>query len=275
MDLYEKIVSNYTNFITKYDLMRKAAVPITSDFEDDGNPRISKIGGKFPYLPNEEISLCNECHQFPMMVAQLYVPSLPDFIQVLFPSDFKNSLIVLSVCPSCLGSKCYNVKAYNESQLDDLEYHDDVGEKWSTPEFLNLRCFNFQPNSPQTYDLIDQKRQYFEFKTITNWNETMMAPYTSVGEVKSLLKKEKIEDNHRTFLAAHEINMKNEIAGNSYLGGWPCFCQEDQTPEGYKILLNLSESAAATLEWGNSGTAQLWIGVGGNSGKFKFTCSSH
>lgn len=271
-----KIMKEYSDFVKSNNLTRKASIPIISSFEDDCNPRISKFGGKFPYLPTETIKECPNCHQFPMMVAQLYVPTLPGYIQDLFPESLKHSLVVLSICPSCLGSEHYNISTYNETQLNDLIYHDDIGKQWSTPQFIQMRSFNFQPNSPQTYDEIDQQRQYFQFNTITGWKDTEMVPYASVDEVKNLLKESKIDSNsNRVFLVAHEMNMKNEISANSYLGGWPHFCKEDQTPENYRILLNLCESPAATLEWGNGGTAQIWIGINENEGKFKFTCSTH
>lgn len=275
MDIYMSILKSYTKFVESNNLTRKASIPIISSFETDGNPRISKIGGKFPYLENETIPECPKCHEIPMMVAQLYVPTLPDYIQRLFPESLQKSLVVLSVCPSCLGSEHYCIHTYDESQLDNLIYHDDVGEKWATPQYNMMRIFNFQPNSPQTYDAIDQQKQYLQFNAITGWKDTEMVPYASVDEVKNLMKGANIEPNNRVFLIAHEINMKNEISGNSYLGGWPHFCQEDQTPKGYQILLNLCESPAATLEWGNGGTAQLWIGINENEGKFKFTCSTH
>ena len=273
--LYDNIVSSFSEFVNSNNLMREASVPVISYFSDDCNPRSSKIGGKFPYLPNEEIPLCSSCKQFPMMALQLYVPSLPEFIIDLFPDDMKQSLVVLSICPSCLGSKGFNVRTYNDEQLDELVYHDDVGKEWSELPLIMQRSFNVGPNSPHTYSQFDMKKQYIQFASIQSWNDTMMAPYPSVDEVKKLMKANHIDTNNRSFLAAHSINMQNKISGCSYLGGWPCFCKKDLTPEGYKILFNFCESEACSLEWGNGGTAQLWIGTDENSGKFKFTCSSY
>ena len=139
MDIYTKVMREYSDFVKSNNLTRKASIPIISSFEDDCNPRISKIGGKFPYLPDETIQECPKCKQFPMMVAQLYVPSLPLYIQDIFPKSLKQSLIVLSICPSCLGSDYYCVRTYDESQLDSLVYHDDVGKKWSTPQYIMSR----------------------------------------------------------------------------------------------------------------------------------------
>lgn len=267
-----QVMKKYNDFAAKYNLLRKASVPEISEIESDGNPRVSKFGGKFPYLPDETIPECTHCHQFPMMVAQLYVPSLPHFIQDLFPESQRQSLIVLSICPSCLGFNGYNVNVYSEDQLDQLIYHDDVGQKWATPEMNMMRICNFRPGSPHSLDELDQQKQFLRLTTVTSWRDAEMAPYSSVKEVKDLMEKEKIESNQRMFLAAHDINIKNCIAGHSYVGGWPHFTGDDQTPEHYKILLNITESEEATLEWGNGGTAQLWIGTDENAGKFKFTC---
>lgn len=275
MEAYEEAVSFAKSFIDKHKLFLKCSIPIISEMEDDCNPRVSKFGGKFPYLEDEVIPKCHVCDQFPMMVVQLYVPSLPEYIQDLFPENYKKSLLVLGVCPECLGSNWYHIRVYSEDELDKLVYHEDEGKNWAKPEYHERRNFPRIPFSPQPYDAYDEQRQYFHLCTIVDWKDTEMVPYTSLKTVQDLLKKEGIDNNNRYFLVAHGINMQNNVSGNSYLGGWPHFCNGDQTPESYKILLNICESEAATLGWGDCGTAQIWIGFGKNEGKFKFTCSSH
>jgi hypothetical protein len=37
----------------------------------------------------------------------------------------------------------------------------------------------------------------------------------------------------------------------------------------------LCASDAATLEWGDAGTAQVWVGSDAHAGEFRFTCASH
>jgi hypothetical protein len=70
--------------------------------------------------------------------------------------------------------------------------------------------------------------------------------------------------------------MRAGVAAACYVAGWPRFCGDDQTPgDGWVLLLNLCESEIATLEWGDCGTAQLWVGVDEHEGEFRFTCSSH
>ncbi|KAH0792843.1 hypothetical protein GPJ56_003253 [Histomonas meleagridis] len=275
METYEKTVTQIKEFINKNNLYRKTAIPVISSVAEDENPRVSKFGGKYPYLPNETIQKCPVCEQFPMMAVQLYIPSLPEFVQQYFQEADRKSLLVLGICPECLGSNGYQIKIYGEGELDKLVYHDDHGKIWASPEYHERRHFPRIPFSPQPYDSFDEQRQYFQFCTIESWKETEMVPYTSLKQIQELIKSEGIESSNRYFLIAHGINMQNNVSGNSYLAGWPHFCESDQTPDGYQILLNMCESEAATLGWGDCGTAQIWVGTGSNAGKYLFTCSSH
>jgi hypothetical protein len=276
MDEYGKVVSGYRDFVVKHKLFRKAAYPNISYTGSDGNPRSTKFGGKYPLLPGEAAPKCPSCDQQLMMVVQVYIPSLPAFVQNALPQPQRDKLLVLGVCPECLGSTGYHIHVYGPADLDKLEYHDDIGENWSRPELLYRRRFPRIPNSPPNYDEVDRQRQFMRFALVGEWNETDMAPYTSVASVKQQLEEDHIPANQRIFIAAHDINMKNGLAATVYLGGWPHFCGQDQTPgDDYVVLLNICESEAATLEWGDAGTAQIWAGTGSHAGEFKFTCSSH
>jgi hypothetical protein len=276
MDEYGRVVSGYRGFVTKYGLSRKAAYPSIAHGGDDGNPRVTKFGGKYPRLPGEALPKCPSCDQQLMMIVQLYIPSLPAFVQESLPEDQRDKLLVLGVCPECMGSTGYDIRAYGPSDLDSLEYQDDVGEQWTRAEMIYRRRFPRMVNSPQVYDAFDRQRQYMQLRVVSNWTETEMVPYTSVASVREKLEEEQIPINQRIFIAAHDINLKAGVAATVYLGGWAHFCGPDQTPgDDFVVLLSLSESEAASLEWGDAGTAQIWAGTGEHAGEFKFTVSSH
>jgi hypothetical protein len=276
MDEYGNLLTSFEELITSHSLSRKAAYPTSSSNQTDGNPRTSKFGGKYPLLPNESVPKCLSCDQPLMMVIQLYLPSLPEFVRSQAPSQIQDSLIVLSVCPECLGSSGYRIDAHPSDVLDTLVYHEDVGPKWSEPEFQYRRRFVRFPNSPQPFDAVDQRRRKMELRVIGGWTETEMVPHLTNSELKEALEKAKMPVSSRISLAVHDINIRAGVAGNCYVGGWARFCGDDQTPgENWSLLCNLCESDMATLEWGDCGAAQVWIGVGENAGQFKFTCSTH
>jgi hypothetical protein len=277
MDEYGKVISSYQSFIAKYDLTRKAAYASISHAGTDGNPRISKFGGKYPRLPGEPVPQCSSCQQQLMMIAQLYLPSIPSYILESLPEDQRDKLLVLGVCPECMGSLGYDIRTYASSDLDALEYQDDVGEQWTHADMIYRRRFPRMLNSPQTYDAFDRQRQYMQLRLVSSWIDSEMVPYSSVASVRQKLEEENIPINQRIFIAAHDINLKHGVAATVYLGGWAHFCGgTDQTPgDDFVVLLNLSESEAASLEWGDAGTAQIWAGTGEHAGEFKFTVSSH
>lgn len=274
MEEYAKVIATFSSFIQKHDLVRKAAYPDISMFGEDCNPRSSKFGGKIPYLPSETCPHCSVCDQDMMMIAQLYLPSLPDFVTENLQEADREKLMVISVCPQCLGTHEYSIKLYSENELDNLVYHDDVGKAWGKPEMQYRRTINPMPNSPFTFDEFDLKKQVMSFAAVGEWKETEMVPYPCLDMVKELMREDGIEANQRMTFAAHEFNMNNSISAASYLGGWPKFYGSDLTPgDHWKIFLTLNESEATTLEWGECGLAQIWVGIGEESGKFKFVVS--
>jgi hypothetical protein len=274
MEQYTTTLADFGAFVRGAKLVRKAAYSTVS-YINDGNPRSTKFGGKYPRPPADPHPKCDLCDQPMMMIVQLYVPTLPDFIQAHFPAQARDQLIVLGVCPECLGSGGYSIRAYGAAELDGLAYHDDIGEQWAQPDLQSRRRFPRVTNSPPAYDAVDQRRLYMNFSGVGGWTETEMVPDATVDSVRAKLAEAQVPINERIFIAAHDINMKNGIVANCYLGGWPHYCGEDQTPgDDYVLLLNISESENATLDWGDSGTAQIWMGVKGKAGEFKFTCSS-
>jgi hypothetical protein len=103
-----------------------------------------------------------------MMIVQLFIPSLPDFIQAQFPSQSRDGLLVLGVCPECLE---HSIRVYGGAELDSLVYHDDVGEQWLQPEFQYRRRFPWIPNSPPAFDGVDRRRQFMRFCLVGGWTE--------------------------------------------------------------------------------------------------------
>jgi hypothetical protein len=276
MDEYSTLLSSFQSVISTHNLTRKAAYPTISHSSSDCNPRTTKFGGQYHLPPNASPPQCESCNQTMMMIAQLYIPSLPEFIQSQVPPSLQESLIVLAVCPECLGSSGYQIHIHENSILDNLVYHEDIGSQWSQPEFQYRRRFPRLPNSPQRFDAVDQRRQCMDLRVISGWTETEMVPHPSNSILKEKLEEAKIPMNQRIFLAAHDMNLRAGVAATCYVGGWPRFCGEDQTPgEDWVVLLNLCESDVATLEWGDCGTAQIWMGIREKEGEFKFTCSSH
>lgn len=274
MEEYAKVIATFSSFIQKYELVRQAAYPSVAMFSDDCNPRSSKFGGKIPYLPSEKCPHCSVCDQDMMIVAQLYLPSLPDFVTEDLREEDRDKLMVISVCPQCLGTNGYCIKLYAAEELDTLVYHDDVGEAWSKPEMQFRRTINPIPNSPFTYDEFDMRKQVMAFTAVEEWKETEMVPYPCLDKVRELMRQDGIEPSQRMTFAAHEFNMNNSISAASYLGGWPKFYGDDLTPgDDWKIFLTLTESEAATLEWGECGLAQIWVGIGKEAGNFKFIVS--
>ena len=276
MDEYAKVVSSFNAFVQKHNLTRKAAYPTLSQLADDCNPRQSKFGGKIPYLATEECPKCSSCDQSMMMIAQLFIPSLPEFVQSALAPEDRTKLLVLSVCPQCLGQHGSSIRLYSEDQLDSLVYHDDVGESWSKEDHQYARTVGRWFHSPHPFDAFEAQKRWMHFSAIDEWKVCDMVPYMSVEKVKQLLKEDGIEGGQRMTFAAHDFNIKSGVGATAYLGGWPRFCGPDLTPgDDWTLLLSMLESEAASLEWGDSGVAHLWAGTGENSGKFKFTLSSY
>ena len=276
MDEYSQVLATFSSFIQKHSLTRKAAYATISQMADDGNPRQSKFGGKLPYLPTEDCPKCSSCDQPMMMIVQLFIPSLPDFIQSeLSPAD-RTKLLVLSTCPQCLGLHDSSIRLYDETDLDNLVYHDDIGESWSKEDHQYARTVGPRFHSPHPFDAFDAQKRWMQFCAVDEWTVCDMVPYMSVEKVKQLMKEDGIEGGQRMTFAAHDFNIKSGVGATCYLGGWPRFCGPDLTPgDDWVLLLSMSESEVASLEWGDAGVAHVWAGTGPNAGQFKFTLSTY
>lgn len=235
----KELRDQYRAIIEENNLIRIAAVPNVKE-GDTTNPRVSKFGGSYPYLPEEGTARCHVCNTDNISCCQLYVPSLPQFIQDYFPADKRDGLLVLSLCPECLGMDGYRCSYYQDDVLDKLVYA-------------------YIKNSD--YD-------GFEPRIVESWSETKCFPNISV-DIYSTLLTSKFGDYD--YDASDELNKENNNPSGTYLGGWPEFVQSDETPDGMTLLLEMEESEAATLMWGDAGTAQLWMSTGEDFGSFKLT----
>ena len=252
--------------------MRTAAYPICED-EDSHNPRISKLGGDYPFLPDETFDECPSCQTKDfLLVAQLYIPTLPEFIQQIFPEKYQQSLIVFGICPRCIGYKGYRVRIYSEEQLDKLHYQTDIGPSLATSSNYSSRFFPPVPQSPHPFDLLDAQRCYIQPKTINDWKIVENAPNSTIREIIQIFQSEGVDNGH-LFLDLADINIETGALGHSLLGGWPHFANSGDSPENYHLLFNLTESPESTLAIGEGGAGQLWVKVEDENLDFKYTCS--
>ena len=258
--------------IQENNLMKPAAYPIVEE-EDCQNPRVSKFGGDYPSLPEETFNVCPSCQTKDfLLVAQLYIPTLPDFIQQIFPEKYRQSLIVFGVCPRCLGYNGYRVRIYSDEQLDQLKYQPDIGPSFSTSLNYSSRVFPPIPQSPHPFDILDAQRCYIQPKTITDWKIVESAPNSTIQSIISLFKREGVNIDH-LFLDLADINIQTGALGHSLLGGWPHFAKKEDSPENYQLILNFTESPESTLAIGEGGAGQLWVKVENENIEFKYTCS--
>lgn len=210
---------------------------------DSTNPRISKFGGAAPYLPTNGPIIC-PCESDKLQtVFSLYVPSLPNEIQELFPKNHE-FVVVGYTCNSCYEE--LEVKLYCDDEIDQLVY-DDV------PSFDNI--FN-------------------DARKVVNWSKSFMYPTGLVDAAFELPNKESYSEEEIFFIDEF-LNNNAMDAPQTYLGGYPIFIQGDDSPPGCKLLLEMAESEAATNMWGDCGTCQVWMTVDDNFGDFimQYNCS--
>lgn len=252
--------------------MLPASYPITESI-DTHDPRFSKFGGDYPMLETEKHGECSYCgtNEF-LLVAQLYIPTLPQYIQNLFPEKFQNSLIVFGICPRCIGHEGYIVRVYDENQLDNLIYHTDIGPEWATASNCSSRVFPPSPKSPHPFDKLDARRCYIEPHTVTEWKTIQNAPNSTIIDIQTIFEDEGFDPNH-LFLELAGINLETNALGHTLLGGWPHFAEPSNLLPDFHLLLNISESLECSLGVGENGSGQLWVKASDDSLEFKYTCS--
>ena len=194
---------------------------------ETNNFEVSKFGGKIPHLPNEEIPTCQECGQKMEVVAQIYVPSLPDFAKNVFPEALKQSLIVLFVCTEDLPFGDWQMvsRVYSQDQIKNLIYDEPK-------EDAKIESALFQ-----NYEMLD------------TYNDTSNDYLEVMGEVDDLAMEElmrKVRDEIRT--------------SKCYFGGFPYYQQGEETPgDNFTLLLNIENDENFSMMWGDGGNAQIWV----------------
>ncbi|KAH0795347.1 hypothetical protein GPJ56_000796 [Histomonas meleagridis] len=111
----------FDQYCEKNNLFKKCWYPTDLNKRDTVNPKISKIGGKRPHLPEEEL---NPNHS---MLMQLYIPTIPEEMKSFFPKEKQNSLLVVMIDSEIHGlDNDATIRLYSEDQLDKLVYENDV-----------------------------------------------------------------------------------------------------------------------------------------------------
>ncbi|KAH0785300.1 hypothetical protein GPJ56_010711 [Histomonas meleagridis] len=222
-------------------LAKPCYAPIVEDY-DTTNPRVSKFGGRAPYLPCNGYHKCESCGQTTSLIFSLYVPSLPTEIQSYFPISERECVLIGLACEHCYSN--LKVICYKNDEINDLIYEE------IDPQFI----FN-------------------ENRVIKQWRQSTSYP-TSLEMLKKLLPNMQSDD----LLIANRI-IEEEYNPNrkcvTYLGGYPLFVQGDDQPDDTVLLMEMEESYETTNPWGDCGTAQVWMTTDDNFGEFiiQFACS--
>jgi hypothetical protein len=174
-----------------------------------------------------------------------------------------------------MGRFGYKFSVYGPEELDRLIYEEDVGKLWSGTDYIGQREFPRIPDCQQAYETMYAERKFMRFCGISGWTETSCFPDLSTSSIRNIFS-EQFAIDERIILAVAELNIESRIFGNSYLGGWPRLCGNDANDitHDFDLLLNISESEAASLEWGDTGSAQIWIGTGAHAKELRFTVNS-
>lgn len=213
-------------------------------------PTVSKYGGSICKLPNETFISCCEDERSFINVVQLYIPTLPDEIKKLFPESKRDCLLVYQVCNQCLSWENPVVKLYSPKDFEKLEYSS------SSNDFAPSRVIEWKPYESMMYDL-----------QLSNLSAKL------ISEGKSSFFPENDSDQyHEHFLEKTRSHFeKIHPRHSTNLGSFPDFIQDDETPEGFKIIANFEQDEVCDLLWGDCGTAQLWIQTQGENVELKAT----
>ena len=202
---------------------------------DTNSIAISKFGGKIPHLPNEEIPKCPTCGHSCELLAQLYVPSLPEYAKALFPQNLQESLIVLFICAEDLADMQGKMisRVYQPEQIQNLVYS-------NAPENAQIESALFE-----NYEMLD------------TYNDTSDAYMEVMDEIDDA--------------AAEELmrKIRDEVRPSKcYFGGYPYYQQGEATPgDDCTLVLNIEQDDNFSLMFGDAGNAQIWV-KNDNSGEF-------
>jgi hypothetical protein len=234
--------------IREWGGIKSAFYPIV-DHKDVCSPTVSKFGGSTCKLPSEAFpSCCGENHF--INICQLFIPTLPDEVQKLFPESKRNCLVVYQICSECLSLDAPIVRLYSPENFEKLEY--------------------------TSSDLSIQPSRVLEWKSYESMMQELQLTYLSqklVSEGNSSFFLESDPDKyHSYFFDTFRKHFENiHPKHNTNVGAFPNFVQEDETPKGFIILANFEQDEVCDLMWGDAGTAQLWVKTEGNNVELKAT----
>ena len=155
----------------------------------------------------------------------------------LFPQNHEYVLVGYT-CNSCYVAE--DVQLYVDDEIDQLVY-DDV---------------------PSDVDVFNEPR------TVIGWEKKFIYPTGLVDSGFDLPNRESYKKDELYFIEEILENKRNQSELCTYLGGYPCFVQGDDSPKNHVLLLEMEESEASTNMWGDCGTAQVWMTTGEDFGSF-------
>ena len=227
-------------FFAAHNLWRTGYEPICQ-FQESNSPLVSKYGGLIPRLPQNPVIGCPECGHQKEVLLQLFIPSLPQAVQELFPEQIRRGLIVFTYCTECMPSNENNgitFNVYGENELANLVFDSPPGDAKIKSSVIG---------------------QWTPFISIDASSEKFSQCLAQAG-IDDL----KMEDFVRS--------LKDRYAGTCYLLGTPDFTEgEYDPPEGMVLLANFEQDKNFSMMWGDAGIAQLWMRPGDGFGEFNLT----
>jgi hypothetical protein len=232
-------ISRIEAFVSDGTLELPAFIPLVHA-GDSATPRCIKFGGSLPHDPLIGYPLCPVCRVPTTHILTLYVPLLPRLIQELFPDDEKETVIVVCYCEQCFLE--VPVFVYRGEEIDRLVLSANLGSRG--------RAFN-------------------EPRIVYDWQESKSYPDWSGFERLHLMGM--TYEPGQVWRDLFETKM-SKCTGLTYVGGFPEFVQGPENPtRESRLLMQIAESDGSTGMWGDCGSAQLWMEVGEDYGKFQVT----
>jgi hypothetical protein len=240
-ELFEALNADVTRLRTLVSdgtLELPAFVPLVRE-GDCADPRCIKFGGCVPHDPIG-YPQCPICDVAAAHVVTIYVPMLPEPLQDLFPQDERETVIVVCYCEQCFRE--VPVFVFRREEIDQLVV--SIGNPGRRTPFNEPRMvigWRMEKSHPDPVGLDAVNIPGMNYRPSRVWGDVI---------------EEKLE----------------RCAQGTYFGGFPEYVHyvEQPTPTS-RLLLEITQSKASTAMWGDCGTAQLWMEVGENYGKFQVT----
>ena len=206
--------------------------------KEEGKPSdicISKFGGYIPCFECDADITCPSCNVGLEVLAQIYVPSLPNPVKALFPSSLQNALIVLFMCTQCLEPYYGELESriYYPEDFDKLVYKPPPSDI-----MIEQAIFESFPESDLPIHPSDNALEH-------------PSKYLSVNE-----ELDDMFDDMYDSISSYYCQPQM-----SYFGGHPEYIQADDNPgPDYSLILSLSDDKDNfSMMWGDAGTAQIWL----------------